>query len=329
MTAGRDGAWVAAILAHRTADPFDGGTAAALAIALQLACLLVVAALLRLAGAHRFDLHRSSRPADATPLFRGNLIRILYVSIVASLLLAPAAAMLASALDGSATPAGGLSTRGVTALITDAELGRACARSLRLAGTVVGLALPLGLAGALVLRHLSRRAAGLLVALLAIPALTPGLVVGLSVALAGRELGLSDGPSLTALAHAAVAAPLVALLLHARLATLDPGVESVARDLGASPGRVMRRILLPHLAPTAVVAAGLVALRAVTDHDIAFATGGSTLAVELAARATVDPTPVIDAAGATIIVATILLAAAVLRRAPASRRPLAGAGIDF
>ena len=248
------------------------------------------------------------------------LILNLYLSLFLLWLILPVVALLWPAFDAIAgasfdATAGGWAPP-VAAVFADAGSMRGLLGSLAVGLAVVALSLPLGLAGALAIHRLGDRAAGLLFAVLVAPILVPGVVQGLAASLAASEVGIDGGLVLAALARSSQTAACAMLLFLARLDPLDPRLEQAAIDLGASRGLVMRRILWPHLAPTAVVA-GLVAfVQGFGDHDtIALALGGErTLVGDLVARlpegagAGADP----RAAATGVLVVAVTLAVVLL-----------------
>ncbi len=244
------------------------------------------------------------------------LILNLYLSLFLLWLILPVVALLWPAFAGVSTAAGDGWMGAFTAVFADARSMRGLLGSLAVGLAVVALSLPLGLAGALAIHRLGGRAAGLLFALLVSPILVPGVAFGLAASLTGAEVGIGGGYVLAVLARSSQTAACAMLLFLARLDRFDPRLEQAAIDLGASRGLVMRRILWPHLAPTAVVA-GLVAfVQGFGDHDtLALALGGEpTLVGDLVARlpeaagAGADP----RAAVTGVLVVAVTLAVALL-----------------
>ena len=242
------------------------------------------------------------------------LILNLYLSLFILWLLLPVVALVAPLLlpstGISADATRGFAPQGFSALIADPDLLGGLLASLGLGAAVVALSLPLGLAGALTIHRLGTRASRGLFAVLVLPILLPGLVLGLSTSLLWREVGVDDGIHLAVLARGGQTAAFAMLLFLARLDRLDPRFEEAAVDLGASPGLVLRRIVWPHLAPAAPIAALVAFVHAFGDHDtVALAAGSApTLIATLLPRLTIGVDPA--AAVAAAIPAVLALAAA-------------------
>lgn len=189
--------------------------------------------------------------AAGVPLVLAGTLLLLFLAL-------PIAALIAAA---------GLT--GVRQLATDAELRDAL---LRTAGTATGATL-LGIAGGTPLAWLLARGRfrgrSLLAALLDLPLLLPHPVAGIALLLVlGRDGPL--GPALTALglritgstfgivcAMLFVSVPLYVSAAREAFARVDARYEAVARTLGDSPWRALRRVTLP-LASRGLLAAGVV-----------------------------------------------------------------------
>ncbi len=184
--------------------------------------------------------------------------------------------------------------------------------SLRVALTVVPLALILGLAGAVMLTRWQSRANGLLWWVLLSPMLAPGVVLGLSALVFWGRVGVNAGLFTIVMAQVTFIAGYPMLILMARLQRQPVEMEEAAMDLGASPLRIFFRITLPFLAP-ALVSAGVIAFLASMENynTTMFAKGGScTFATEIGAMAR-NPNghpPVINAVGTVIILLTVAAA---------------------
>lgn len=124
----------------------------------------------------------------------------------------------------------------------------------------------------------ARRAVGVLVAL---PLVIPTYVAGYAIVSAFGPRGALQGllhnlagierlPELYGFWGATLALtlssyPYVLISVQARLRGLDPSLEEAARSLGYGPGRVFWRVTLPHLRPSIVAGALLVALYTLSD----------------------------------------------------------------
>lgn len=146
-------------------------------------------------------------------------------------------------------PPAGLSLRWYVNALTYPQFQRAAVNSLVVTGASALLALPLGTAAALALvRH---RVPGRTVwtAMLLSPLVIPGVAAGLGFLILAASLGLLTSRLVTIVAHVVLVLPFVVRSVMVSVANLDSMLERAAASLGASPGRVFRRVTLPLLRP--------------------------------------------------------------------------------
>jgi spermidine/putrescine transport system permease protein len=145
--------------------------------------------------------------------------------------------------------------------------------------------------------------------LFTMPIMLPGILigVGLVVFLAGTlHLQLSQ---MTVIAgHLVLTMPFVILIVAARLQGFDRRLEWAAADLGASPARVIRLIVLPLIAP-AILAAALISITlSIDEFVVTFFTVGSqlTLPIYIYTQIKFGVTPEVNAVATLVMVGTVL-----------------------
>jgi putative spermidine/putrescine transport system permease protein len=106
--------------------------------------------------------------------------------------------------------------------------------------------------------RLGTPAARLLLAATLLPLIVPTIVYALGLYRLYAWLGLLDTLPGVVLAHAVTGLPYVVILVGAALTGMDPRLEPAARSLGAVPGQVLLRVLLPLLRP-AILSGALLA----------------------------------------------------------------------
>lgn len=224
------------------------------------------------------------------------------------------------------------------ALAADETLMSGLANSVAIGIGVVVLAVPLGLAGALLLTQVPQRARPWYYTVVVSPILIPGVVLGISTLVfwdrmahmfgAGEQSVFYNGVFLTIVGQATFVSAYCMLVFIARLQRFDSVQEEAARDLGATPGQSFRRVLLPFLKPAIGSAAVLAFLASFENYNTTVFTSltSETLVTVLASKVRHGINPSISAL-AVIIVALTLAGATVyeiLKRRETKRQ--AGSG---
>jgi ABC-type spermidine/putrescine transport system permease subunit II len=114
-------------------------------------------------------------------------------------------------------------------------------------------------------RLLGPRTKGLVQALLAVPVVLPGVVLGISLLVVFREIGLQPGYWAIVIGHATFVTPIVMFVVLTRLRTMDPALEHASMDLGGGWARTFFYVTLPQIR-VALLAAGLLAFTVSFDE---------------------------------------------------------------
>ena len=155
-----------------------------------------------------------------------------------------------------------------------------------------------------------------LVWLIYLPVIMPDIVFGIAemtffVAINERLGILSPGLTTMVIAHVTFQVPFVALLVNARLLSLDPQLFEACHDLYAGPWQRARFFLLPVLRP-AILSSFLLALTlSIDDFVISFFTAGpqsTTLPIYIWSAIKKGVTPEVNAI-ATLMIASVFIVA--------------------
>ena len=225
------------------------------------------------------------------------------------------------------TPWQGTTLAWFDALAADAQMWDALWTSLLVGAGVVAVAVPIGVAGALLLHELRTRARTFIYGVMVSPLLTPGVIIGISTLIFWRPYGVTGGVLLMVLAQSTFIAAYVMLMVLARMQRFDRTLEEAALDLGATHMQAFRRITLPFLMP-AVLAGCLIAfLQSFENYNTTVFVRGfdTTLTVYIASKVRTGVTPAVNALGLVLIVVTVAGAVAweALRRREEARRAAA------
>ena len=274
--------------------------------------------------------------APATPAAAGGrdwsgIVLNAYLVIFFVYLFAPLVVMSLAAFNDyrypSVTQWQGWTLKWFAALAADGRMWQGVIHSLIIAGGVIAISLPLGLAGALILTRLDTRWNGLLYGVMVSPILMPGIILGISTLIFWQNFGVGGGLFLAMVAQSTFIAAYSMLMCMARLQRQDRSLEEAALDLGASPVMVFRRITLPFLAPTLFTAAVIGFLQSIENYNTTvFAIGGEwTLVTEIGSRFRFGLSPVINVIGVIFVVVTVIAASIyVVLRQRAVQRATAG-----
>ncbi|MGI9311002.1 MAG: ABC transporter permease [bacterium] len=203
-------------------------------------------------------------------------------------------------------------------LANDDDLITGLKNSLLIAVGVVVLAVPLGLAGALMLTQASDRLRPWYYTVVISPILIPGVVLGISTLVfwdrmgrmfgAGYDSFFYDGIFLTIVGQSTFVAAYAMLVFTSRLQRFDSVQEEAALDLGATHVQTFRKILLPFLAPAIASASVLGFLASFENYNTTIFTivSQSTLTTVLASKVRYGINPSISALAVAIIGLTLI-----------------------
>ena len=165
-----------------------------------------------------------------------------------------------------AWPFEGWSLQWFEKLFSERQFRRALATSFEVAAWTAVFSTVIGTAAAFVFTRRKSRLTAVGQVLSGLPVMLPGVFIGIGFVALMVLSGFGPGKPMIVAGHTVVATPWVVLVMTARLLTYDSDLEAAARDLGASPMQVLRRVSLPILAP-ALDRLGVARLRLVVRRD--------------------------------------------------------------
>jgi len=215
----------------------------------------------------------------------------------------------------------GFSLQWYGALARDTQMLEAAWNSALIAVVSTAIAT---VAGTLAAYGLWKRASRVLTGALYLSLVTPEIVMGISllafVEWTFRWLGWQLGLHTVMLAHVAFSIAYVAIVVAARLRTLDRGLEEAAMDLGATEWGAFRQVTLPLLVPGITAAALLALTISFDDYVITSLVAGvdsETLPMVIYAMARRGANPSINAVSTVIVLffGTLILISERMRKA--------------
>jgi spermidine/putrescine transport system permease protein len=182
--------------------------------------------------------------------------------------------------------------------------------TLKVAAGATVVSTVLGTAAAFALHRWKTRLQQAHYALIVTPLVIPEILMGISLLLFFAALQLELGLFTIFLAHVTFCLSYVAMVVLARLQDFDFTLVEAARDLGATGWTVLRRVLLPLLAPGIAAGALLAFTLSIDDFVITFfvsGKGATTLPVHIYSLIKHGATPLINALSTLLLAATALL----------------------
>jgi len=146
-------------------------------------------------------------------------------------------------------PLQGLSLRWFELVFRTREFQAAMTTSFAAATITSILSTLMGAAAAVVFTRVRNRLSRSAEVLGRLPVMLPPLFMGIGLVALMKLASFTPSLLTIVVGHTLIVIPFVILVVVARLRTFDPELELAARDLGAEPGQVIRRITLPLVAP--------------------------------------------------------------------------------
>ena len=145
-----------------------------------------------------------------------------------------------------------------------------------------------------------------------LPMMVPEIILGIALMALFTLAGLPMGFVTLVLAHVAFCVPYIHITVKGRLASLDPGLEEAARDLGAPPLKVITTVTLPLAMPAVVSGCLLAFAMSMDDFVISFFVTGpdtTTLPLKVYSSVKVGVPPHVNALCTLMLAAVFLLIA--------------------
>jgi spermidine/putrescine transport system permease protein len=204
----------------------------------------------------------------------------------------------------------GFSLRWYAELFGDKAIASALWVSLWVAFWSTVVSTILGTMAALSLERFRFRGKTTFDGVLYLPVIIPDIVMALSTLLFFVMFAIPLSRYTILIAHIAFNISFVAIVVRARLAGMDAGLEEAAADLGADEWITFRRITLPLLMPGIVAAALLAFTLSLDDFVITFfvaGPGSTTLPVRVYSMIKFGVTPEVNAVSTLMFVGSTLL----------------------
>jgi spermidine/putrescine transport system permease protein len=183
---------------------------------------------------------------------RPRALTIVAIALVVFIYL-PLAVVVVFAFNGAANlswPPHGVSFRWFSFIFGEEAFRAGLSTSLAAATATAIVAGAIGTTAAFVMVRRPTRATRWLESGSRLPVMLPPLFIGISLVAAMKAFAIDPSMLTIVAGHVIVTTPFVILIVVSRLRNYDVALEQAARDLGATPSMVLRRITLPLIAPS-------------------------------------------------------------------------------
>jgi putative spermidine/putrescine transport system permease protein len=253
-------------------------------------------------------------PALSDALGIGAILAVAVLSLV--ILIAPSIIVVMISFDTRSFvsfPPQGFTLDWYAQVFSQDVLVTAMINSLQVGVTVTALCIVLGVPTALVCVRGRFRGVTALSVYVLVPHMVPGIVLGVAVLFAGALVGIGPSIGLQSISITVFVLAVMVRTVMSRLQRLDPALDEVALNLGATPFQALRTITLPLLMPAVLAGAVFTFIEGFDNISVAIFTHGfrdRPLPIELLAMVQTTNTPLVAAvSGVQILLAILALIA--------------------
>ena len=223
--------------------------------------------------------------------FRGT-----YLGLLLTFLYAPIVVMVVLSFNASRSRAkwGGFSLQWYEKLFHNTEVMQVLYMTLLIAVIATAVATILGTLAAIGIHAMKSRNANMIMSISYLPMSTPDIVTGVSLMLMFVFIKIPLGYGTMLLAHIAFDTPYVLFSVLPKLRQLNVNLYEAALDLGCTPMRAVRKVILPEIMPGVVTGALLAFTMSLDDFVISYFTtktdNNLSIIIYAAAKRGIEPT---------------------------------------
>lgn len=195
-------------------------------------------------------------------------------------------------------------------LANSSQLLHALQVSLIVGFAAAALSVVIGLLAAFAMARRRFRGKYVFSGMVLMPLVVPELVLATSLLIMLTRSNLQLGYVSLILGHVIITLPYAALIQLARISGLNKEIEEAAADLGATPGQVIRLVIVPQVLPamlTAFIFAFLVSFDDIVMSMFLSGVGTTMLPVHIYSMLKLGVSPVVNALGTILVGLTLLL----------------------
>lgn len=219
-----------------------------------------------------------------------------YLGLLLFFLYSPIVVMIALSFNESKSRAkwGGFSFKWYAKLLNSRDIIEALGVTVTIAVMATIVAVLLGTLAAIGIHAMRKGWSGLWLNMAYLPMTSPDIVTGVSLMLFFVFIKMKPGYWTMLIAHIAFDTPYVLFSVLPKLKRMDPNLYEAALDLGCTPMRAVRKVILPEVMPGVVTGALLSFTMSLDDFVISYFTSHTeknlSMIVYSAARKGIEPT---------------------------------------
>jgi spermidine/putrescine transport system permease protein len=239
------------------------------------------------------------------------VIKKAYLGLVLFVLYAPVMLLMVFSFNDSKTPIWrGFTLSWYKELFNDPNIQRSFYYTLLIAIAASTVATVIGTIAAIGIDKMSDWKKNIVMNITYIPLLSPDIVIGISLMLLYKAIGLPLGLTTLILSHITFCIPYVILSVMPRLKQMNHNIYEAALDLGASPVYAFRKVILPEILPGIISGAFIAFTLSIDDFVVSFfntAAGVDTLSIQIYSMARRGVNPKINAVSTLMFTVVIIL----------------------
>jgi spermidine/putrescine transport system permease protein len=202
------------------------------------------------------------------PRRRGAALKV-YGALVYGFLYFPLVIVLLFSFSPSKTIVGlsGFTLKWYRELFTDGNLLAAFGHTLIIGAAAVAIGVAVGVSGAFFTTRVRFPGKPVFRTLVLLPYILPGIIMGLSLLIVIKRLGIPLSALTVLLGHVSFTVPIVMFQIMSRIERMGPSYQFAAMDLGATPAQTFWHVTLPMIR-TAIIGASLLAFTVSFDEIV-------------------------------------------------------------
>jgi spermidine/putrescine transport system permease protein len=206
-------------------------------------------------------------------------------------------------------PMTGVSLKWYHVMMQNQQLITSLKNSVMVALISTGLAMLLGVPGALALDRFDFAGKKIFERIVLLPLILPGILTGVAMLGFFQELGIKPSMPAVVIGHTTFLIAIVLTQVYARLKRLDRAIEEASADLGANRWQTFWHITLPNIS-TALIGSALLSFTLSLDEiPVTFFLNGvfSTLPIQIWGMTRNGLTPEVNAISTVVFLASLIL----------------------